>query len=298
MASAEDIFWRCTFLTCDVAHRLIQAMGSHNVPSRSKTNDPLLDELLAPQTSTLQSWTCIRRLLQVIKPLVRTCVRSILRDPAPECTAAVGTEVQPGSAEEEALKNGAPFCFGGNGLPLLTSFLEGPMLIIGPVIHLLASTVGPAGSFVSNAHAVASSQSLKGRRAGHSKKHAAAVTDGALNGKYGDEAAVKEEAEAVRQALAELSEELQTVLKEIVTALLGAQWEGLDHSGSKPPMVTASQSLYDSLKQKGIELEKYRQAAMASMESSHRKQLMSAEKMVRSQMDLLASIVVRQTPAH
>lgn len=63
-------------------------------------------------------------------------------------------------------------------------------------------------------------------------------------------------------------------------------------------MVTASQSLYDSLKQKGIELEKYRQAAMASMESSHRKQLMSAEKMVRSQMDLLASIVVRQTPAH
>lgn len=296
MASAEDIFWRCTFLACDVAHRLLQAIGSSDVPSRSKTNDHLLDELLAPETSSLQSWTCIRRLLQVIKPLVRACVRTILRDPAPECIAAVGTEVPPGSAEEEALKNGAPFCFGGNGLQLLTSFLEGPMLIIGPVIHLLASAVGPAGSFVSNAGATASSQSFakSARRTGHFQKLAATATDAAVDEEK-DELAVKEEAEAVRQALAELSEELQTVLKEIVTALLGAQWEGLDHGGFKPSQNSASQSLHDSLKQKGIDLETYRQAAMASMESSHRKQLMSAEKVVRTQMDLLASIAVRQT---
>lgn len=294
MASAEDIFWRCTFLACDVAHRLLQALGSIDVPSRSKTNDQLLDELLAPVTSSLQSWTSIRRLLQVIKPLVRACVRTILTDPSPRCTAAVGAEVQAGSAEEEALKNGAPFCFGGNGLQLLTSFLEGPMLIIGPVIQLVASAVGPAGSFVSNAGAsTANSQSFsKTRRNG--LKHQISFSAEALK-REEDSLAVKEEAEAVRQALAELSEELQTVLKEIVTALLGAQWQGLDHSGFKPSQPSASQPLHDSLKQKGIDLEMYRRAAMASMESSHRKQLMSAEKLVRTQMELLASIAVRQT---
>ncbi|CAE8597020.1 unnamed protein product, partial [Polarella glacialis] len=150
VVAAEDIFWRSAFLTCDTAHRLLQAIRRPDQRSKGDTDvsqaaccDPLMTELLNPVPGSIQSWTAIRRLLQVLRPLVRACVRSIMQEPAPIC--ALKDAMQAGSAEAETLKLGSPFSLGGQGLPLLTGFLQVPMLVLGPTISLLASILGQAG---------------------------------------------------------------------------------------------------------------------------------------------------------
>jgi len=183
------------------------------------------------------------------------------------------------------------------------------MLILGPVIDLLARTLGPAGIFTTGTSNADRERSVLAKMRRKPKKGILGAVASALHEAEQQENEMKdrlEELEAVRQALAELSEELQVELKEIVTALLGAQWEGLDHSGiadsSQPRAAYGGygskeqlpNTVREMLQQKGIGFDKFRKAAMASMESSHRKQLASVEKVVRGQMELLESIVVRQ----
>eukprot|EP00931_Biecheleriopsis_adriatica_P059918 TRINITY_DN35928_c0_g1_i1.p1 TRINITY_DN35928_c0_g1~~TRINITY_DN35928_c0_g1_i1.p1 ORF type:complete len:1365 (+),score=289.56 TRINITY_DN35928_c0_g1_i1:55-4149(+) len=284
--SAEELFWRCTFLACDAAHRMMQALGKAEFPDRKhvdvKTDSKLLDQFLLPAMNSSTAWNSLRRLLQVLKPVIRSCIRTILTEPTPPAGVK---EAAKNSLEAEAMRRGGPFTLGGFGLQLLTSFLQGPMLVIVPMIHFLVSQTGPASSnyAVSQAAQVVS--------------HLGSSMLIQIRGFDRVRAPTDQEKEAVRQALADVSEDLQSELKELCAALMGAQWQGVDHCGrpeaDAEPGSTVPTSVLERLGQQGIDLEKYRKIAMSSLESSHRKQLANMEKVVRGQISLLASIQVR-----
>jgi len=266
----------------------------------------LFEELLSP--GRIAAWEALRRGLAVLKLLVRECVNAMLSEPRPAAAssptdaggamggavngagpsaaavaaaAAVGVEAVVGDGARAA---GELFRLGGQGLRALCAFLAGPVLTLLPMLHLAAPRLERAASKASEA------AGRLPRLPGDAGRGPASAR------RMGGNASGSEPWEAARVALAELAEELQTVLKELYQGLLGAQWEGFDHLGGSGSNDQAPRVRFfeEFTTLDGVDLEKIRRLVCGNLTSSHRKQLASVEQALRGQMELLKALGIKK----
>lgn len=225
-----------------------------------------------------------------MKLVVRACGDAVLKEPAP-VGGALPTVEKIGPIEADALSAGGPFRLGGHGLHLLVSFLQGPMLILGPTLQLLVKYLGPVGilenppkgrSRVTDGHSFSWQQPTTAETA-----FTAALAAGGASA-----------AEEVRVLVAELVEEVQGVLGQFYAGAVGAQWVGFDHfCSARPGEVDAAPALLSDLVQSellsGPELERVRISVKNRVVLSHRRQLGVLEKVLRIQLEHCRGLVVR-----
>jgi len=306
LATADDLFWRCSLVACDVVHRTIWAAGlqddsafTHTGHSSGRARqsigfeedgDLLLAELVAPSFAI--AWDALCRGLAVLRILIRECACVVLLGTSPagatpgfgQSVGAVtgggvgagGTQPVPTCEEDrtavEAMAHGEPFRLGGHGLPTLSAFMTGPLLILVPMALFVASRLAKSDAGIRFE-----------RTRSNDDKHRIA----------GDARA--ETMETARIALVELIEELQAVLKELLQGLLGAQAEGFDHLGGGSGMPSAPQvDFFSGRAPAGVDLEKLRRAVGNNLVGSFKRQLAALEDSLRGRIDLLKAVTFKR----
>eukprot|EP00928_Gymnodinium_smaydae_P023746 TRINITY_DN19470_c0_g5_i1.p1 TRINITY_DN19470_c0_g5~~TRINITY_DN19470_c0_g5_i1.p1 ORF type:complete len:538 (-),score=114.13 TRINITY_DN19470_c0_g5_i1:72-1541(-) len=315
LVKADDLFWRCTFLACDLAHRTLQTnAGGHTemldgrTPRRkresslavhgpeSDVSDAQLMELMAP--SGAAAWAALERSLVVLRLHIRDCARAVLEDCPFSSQDAVGLGVGAGSSAAALVANGGTVVFSavgeasadpeppastGSGKPSRGDpFRLGgyglqtlSSFLRGPLLVLL-----PVCAFVCD-------RLFKplGLPANCGPLKAAEVTRRMAEPPPGGPAA-----DPCRAAMTDLAAELRAVLGDLAQALAEAKSEAFDHLGSASGSGATADAAPATAKLAGLrhgpfsepELEKMRRTVTNSIVASHRRQLGSLESVVRS----------------
>jgi len=274
----EDLNWRCVLLTCDTAHRILQAvslereiesqglMGSLDREEVVRKQlapeddaDRLLAELVSPQL--VAGWEAARRGLAVLTILMKECTRQLHDCSLPtmdreDSVPGDGTEVrEEETGAEKARETDESFRLGRHGITALSRFVSGPLLLLVPMVlwcseHLPKMSMG---------------------------------TRGAQDG-----------LQSARQALKQMISELTNALQTLHASLMSAQnhcdlrWPSED----SPPTPQVAFCRPDRQGPAG-DFQSFRRMVANNLASSHKKQLQELQKVLDGRHHLLKNLYFR-----
>lgn len=281
----EDLNWRCVLLTCDTAHRILQvvsmerehfeAQGLMGISDREEVvrmnrqlapeddADRLLAELVSPQL--VAGWEAARRGLAVLTILMKECTRQLLdcslpvdREDSVPGDGAEAREEETGA--EKARETDESFRLGRHGIPALSRFISGPLLLLVPMVLWCSE---------------------------HLPKETAVKQGVAARG-------AQEGLQATRQALKQMITELSNALQTLHGSLMSAQnrcdlrWPSED----SPPTPQVAFCRPDR-QGPGKDFQSFRREVANNLASSHKKQLQELQKALDGRHHLLKNLYFR-----